>query len=295
MEAAGGVWCVRQAGFDFGVGEGGLDGFVSQFDLNWDEVGLGLDPGFGLAGVHRLPKPLDLALGGEGQVVKGCVAEPVDLAGVIRGRLAQVIGHDPFGKIVKLGEVFTKTGGERSFVPHQIERLFVRRAGPHFARSFDFGIEGVCGKGSFRRDPLTDLLFGGRIDIGIPFGHFDGHAAELALPHRVGFHGYERGVVGEMFKDLAVFAKQRPKLFFTIVRVARPQDVMVGAGHVADGVDLYEAQIADDLQCVGLAGLGLDDAVGVQPEGAGLAVGDPKHGPVGLRCAGRRGWIRRRG
>ena len=78
--------------------------------------------------------------------------------------------------------------------------------------------------------------------------------------------------MGEVFENLAMFAEQRPKLFFAVVRVARPKDMMVGAGDVSDGVDLHKAQITDDLQGIGLARLRLGYAVGVKPKATGLLV-----------------------
>jgi len=94
--------------------------------------------------------------------------------------------------------------------------------------------------------------------------------------------------MGEVFENTAIFAQQRPKLFFAVIWVARPQDVMMGTGHVAYGVDLHKPKIADDLQRICGARLGLCNAIRVKPQSPCLFIRKPKHGQQEWRRLDRR-------
>ena len=50
--------------------------------------------------------------------------------------------------------------------------------------------------------------------------------------------------MSEVFKQRPL-PQQGPKHLFAVVLVAGPQDVMMGTGHVADGVDLDESNLSD--------------------------------------------------
>ncbi|MNT48563.1 hypothetical protein D3C72_1853490 [compost metagenome] len=101
---------------------------------------------------------------------------------------------------------------------------------------------------------------------------------EAVLPVAKEAAGDDRGVMGPVLEQLAVVFQQRCQMFAAIGLVARKQDLVVGALHRRDAVDLHEADVVDQLQqtllaeravrCAGKALLCEEDA-------PGIAIGEP--------------------
>ncbi len=71
---------------------------------------------------------------------------------------------------------------------------------------------------------------------------------EAVLPVAEEAAGDDRSVMGPVLEQFAVVFKQRCQMFAAIGLVAREQDLMMGAFHRRDAVNLNEADVMDQLQ-----------------------------------------------
>ena len=183
---------------------------------------------------------------------------------MIRRPIAKMGRKNTIWKIVVFDEILSVTGGEVSRIPHLVECSLVRWPGPHFATG-GLGVEGVRRQSAFSFDPGADLgnLFLRKAGLE-PFkpGHFGTEATKLPLPVWQIRHGNERGIMGEMFKDLTISTQKRPKHLFAIVLVSAPQNVVMGTGHIANCINLHEAKGVEHAHHIELSGRRFGEPIG---------------------------------
>ena len=97
--------------------------------------------------------------------------------------------------------------------------------------------------------------------------------------------------MGEMLEDAAVTGEAAVEHLLAVILVAAPQDMVMGAGHDLDRVELDEAEGADERAQVERPGWPAREPLPVEPERPGGGIVDPQGrmigcaGHVGLSCA----------
>lgn len=79
-----------------------------------------------------------------------------------------------------------------------------------------------------------------------PLFHLCAQALALALPQGPDCHGQDDGVVGKVLKNQPIPRQQAFQHPGPILRVPAPQDMVMGAGNHAQGVELHHAKPLDN-------------------------------------------------
>ncbi len=209
-------------------------------------------PGFRLLRRHQVPEGGDFARGGEAQTLQRAAAGPVDELVMADLRRMDMIRQHALDQIVDLLEVRAAGDGEFAGAPEVFERRLVRMPVPPAAGDMILRLDLAGHDGAVLQYALVGLLEGGLEPLTAPLAPaLDQRqflTAEPVFPIDEEGARQDRGIVRPVFEQRAVLFEQLGQMFAPIGLVARKQDLMMRPLDGADAVDLYEADVVDQLQ-----------------------------------------------